>query len=139
LLLKTLPHIFANDISPIKQDEALATYAPNITRDLEKINWHDTHELVYNKIRGLRPWPVAYTTLNNEQIKVWLSEKDANTYKGQPGEIVAVTDEAIIVACGDGKAVRLTEVQPAGSRRMAVENYLHGAQDEVKKGIILGD
>src|SRR5690625_4445726 len=139
LLLKTLPQIFADDIHPVKQDEQLVTYAPNITRQLEKINWEDSYEEVYNHIRGLRPWPVAYTTFNDQQMKVWWGEKDGNTYKGQPGEIVEVTDDAIVVVCGDQRAIRLKEIQPAGSRRMDVSHYLHGAKEQVKKGIILGD
>lgn len=139
LLLKTLPQIFSNDINPVKQDEQLVTYAPNITRELEKINWQDSNEKVYNHIRGLRPWPVAYTIFNGQQMKVWWGEKDGNTYNGQPGEIVDVTDESIVVVCGNKKAIRLKEIQPAGSRRMAVSNYLHGAKEQVKKGIILGD
>ncbi|HLS07142.1 MAG TPA: methionyl-tRNA formyltransferase [Bacillota bacterium] len=139
LLIDTLPDIFSRSIQPVKQDEQLATYAPNITRELEKINWQDSQENVYNHIRGLRPWPVAYTTLDGEQMSVWSGEKDNTTYQASPGEIVQITEDAIIVACGDQKGIRLTEIQPAGKRRMAVTNYLHGAKEQVKKGIILGN
>src|SRR5690625_894234 len=139
LLLKTLPNIFSGNIHPIKQDEQLATYAPNITRDLEKINWHDSRDDIYNHIRGLRPWPVAYTTFQGQQMKVWSSEKTTQSYEGKPGEIVELTAKAIIVQTGDGQALQLTEIQLAGRRRMTVQNYLHGAQDQVEIGMVLGD
>lgn len=138
LLIETLPKIFSGDIDPKQQDESLATYAPNITRQLEEINWQHSHEEVYNHIRGLRPWPVAYTTLENEPLKVWWGEKDGNTYDGVPGEIVEITDDAIIVVCGDQRTIRLKEIQPAGRRRMKVSQYLHGAKEDIRKGVILG-
>lgn len=139
LLIETLPDIFSQSIHPVKQDDQLATYAPNITRDLEKINWHDSQENIYNHIRGLRPWPVAYTTLDGEQMNIWSGEKDDTSYQATPGEIVQITEDAIIVACGDQKGIRLTEIQPSGKRRMAVTNYLHGAKEQIKEGIILGN
>lgn len=139
LLLETLPKIFTHKIEPIPQDEQLATYAPNITRSLEKINWHKTHDEVYDHIRGLCPWPVAYTTLNREPLKVWWAEKDSNTYDGKPGEIVDLMEDAIVVVCGNQRAIRLKEIQPAGRRRMKVSQFLHGAREEIKVGLILGD
>src|SRR5699024_4426766 len=57
LLKETLPKLFSGDITPIKQDEEHSTFAPNITREQEKIDWSKDHEAVYNKIRGLHPWP----------------------------------------------------------------------------------
>src|SRR5690625_3731406 len=64
LLKATLPAIFSRQINPQKQDNTLATYAPNISREQERIDWSKSNEAVYNKIRGLHPWPVAYTTYN---------------------------------------------------------------------------
>src|SRR5699024_10210477 len=70
LLSETLPTIFNKTNESIKQDESLATFAPNISRELERINWQNDHETVYNHVRGLHPGPVAYTTYHNERMIV---------------------------------------------------------------------
>lgn len=139
LLVETLPSIFDQTIRPVKQKEELATFAPNITRKDEKINWQKTSREIFNQIRGLRPWPGAYTLYKGERIKIWKSKMDSNKYNGKPGEIIQkVPEEAIIVKCGDEHAIRITEIQPAGSKRMKVSEFLRGAKDHLNKGEILG-
>ncbi|HLS35120.1 MAG TPA: methionyl-tRNA formyltransferase [Bacillota bacterium] len=139
LLMETLPKLFENSITPIKQNEAEATFAPNITRDIEKIHWSKTSEEVYNHIRGLRPWPVAYTTYENNNIKIWKAQVIDKTFTGEAGEIVDVKDEYFTVVCGDGKGVIITELQPAGSRKMSTGDFLRGSGSNIKKGIVLGE
>lgn len=140
LLIETLPKLFANELSPTKQNELDATFAANITRKDEKIEWSKNHIDVYNQIRGLRPWPVAYTTKEKKQMKIWAAELDETTYDHNPGEIVKIIDnESFIVVCGNQKAVRITEIQPAGRTRMTVAEYLRGSPDRIKVGSILGD
>lgn len=136
LLIETLPKIFSNKINPVKQDEDLATFAPNITRNDEKIDWSKSHDEIYNHIRGLRPWPVAYTTYNGERMKIWWATKVEETFKNsEPGEIVQIDDnESIIIACGNNKGVKLKEIQPAGKRRMSVEQFLRGAAHLIEIG-----
>lgn len=139
LLEKTIPKLLNRSIQPIPQDEKKATYAPNITRKDEKINWSSANIDVYNQIRGLRPWPVAYTTLEGLRMKIWSSMLDDHTYEGTPGEIVKVSENSFTVLCGNGKGVTITEIQPAGRRKMAVEDYLRGSQNEQLLGKILGE
>lgn len=139
LLLETLPKLFAGEIHPVKQKEEEATFAPNITRDVEKIDWMKSSEEVYNHIRGLRPWPVAYTTYDEKLMKIWRAELLDKKLTGKAGEIVSVDETSFTVACGDGKGVIITEIQPAGRRRMFVEDYLRGAKDRIKIGKILGE
>lgn len=139
LLLDTLPKLFANKLSPTKQDETQSTFAPNITRDVEKIDWNQPNNSIYNHIRGLRPWPVAYTMYERQPMKIWWGEVDNSSYKGEAGEIVSINDDSFTVVCGNQKGIRITEIQPAGRTRMTVGDYLRGAQDRIKKGIILGD
>lgn len=134
LLVKTLPSIFAKTNERIEQNEAEATYAPNITREQEKINWQETNERVYNHIRGLHPWPVAYTTFQNERMKIWWGEMDDHTYEGEVGEIVTVTEDYFTVLCGDGKGVRITDIQLAGRKRMLVKDFLRGNKEAIKVG-----
>ncbi|HLR62170.1 MAG TPA: methionyl-tRNA formyltransferase [Lentibacillus sp.] len=140
LLADTLPEIFAQNITPESQDESLATFAFNIKRDQERIDWQNPHDVIYNHIRGMHPWPVAFTTYDGGQMKIWWGEMDNHTYKGSPGEIVDIVDnEAFVVVCGNQKGLRITEVQPAGKKRMTVSQYLQGSPDRIKTGIVLGD
>lgn len=134
LLINTLPEIFKGTNARIKQDEAKATYAPNITRELERINWERSHEEVFNHIRGLRPWPVAYTLHEGKRVKIWRADKNPVAFAGEPGEIVAVGIDYITVRCGDGNAVNITEIQPAGKKKMQVATFLRGNPQAFKRG-----
>ncbi|HEY4600357.1 MAG TPA: methionyl-tRNA formyltransferase [Cerasibacillus sp.] len=140
LLLDTLPELFKNNIEATPQDETKATFASNINRADEKINWENSHIDVYNQIRGLHPWPVAFTKYNNKTMKIWWAQLDEKTYDCQPGEIVDVVDEeAIIVGCGNQKAIRITELQPAGKKRMTTKEFLLGYSDQIKMGTKMGE
>lgn len=140
LLLQTLPQLFSKKLAPIKQDESKATFASNIRRQQEKVDWTKTSLEIYNHIRGLRPWPVAYTTYESKPLKLWWGEVDHNEYKGRPGEIVEIIDEEkIVVVCGDNKAIQLTEIQPSGKTKMKVVDYLRGSADRIGLGTILGE
>lgn len=138
LLLETLPKLFAGNIEPIKQDEEKATFASNIRREQERIDWSCSDEEIFNHVRGLRPWPVAFTTYEGQNMKIWSGERDGQDYEGQPGEIIRVEEDAMTVICGNGKGLRITEFQPAGKKRMTVKDYLQGAKDRLKTGAVLG-
>jgi len=140
LLLTTLPKLFASELAPIKQDETKATFAANIKREQEKVDWNQTNLEVYNQIRGLRPWPVAFTTYEGKTMKLWRGELDDQEYSGQPGEIVEIIDkESFVVICGNQKGIKLTEIQPAGSKKMTVSEYLRGSTDRIKLGYKMGE
>jgi len=139
LLMDTLPKLLKGEITPIKQEEAEATFAPNISRGLEKIDWHKSSREVYNHIRGLRPWPVAYTVYEGKNMKIWAADLRAEELSGKAGEIVDIAEDSFTVVCGDGKGVKITEIQPAGSRKMSVEQYLLGSKDRIKTKMILGE
>lgn len=134
LLMDTLPHIFNRTNKRLVQDEAKATYAPNISRELEKINWNSPHGDVYNHVRGLRPWPVAYTLHEGKRMKIWQAEKNDQMFDGAPGEIVKVGDDYFTVVCGDQHAVNITSIQPAGKKQMSVEQFLRGNPSAIKLG-----
>src|SRR5699024_7514899 len=139
LLLETLPRLFQNAIVPQQQDESKATFAANLTRDDEKIDWSKSHEAVYNHIRGLNPWPVAFTLYEGQPMKIWWGEKENVKYDASPGEIVYVTDDAFTVACGNGYGIQITEIQPAGKKKMTVGDFLRGDRSRLKPGMKLGD
>ncbi|MFL6562549.1 MAG: methionyl-tRNA formyltransferase, partial [Bacillus sp. (in: firmicutes)] len=83
LLSETLPLLLEGQLTPRPQNNNEATFASNIKREQEKIDWAKTGEEIYNHIRGLNPWPVAFTTLNGQVLKIWRAKK----VEGQRGEV----------------------------------------------------
>lgn len=126
LLAETIPRLEKGLVVPRPQNHQEATYAPNLTREDEVLDWSRPANEVYNHIRGLHPWPVASTTLEGQNWKIWWAEPLERNSPAEPGQVLEVSAEGILVACGTG-AVRLTEIQPAGKRRMYVAEYLRGA------------
>ena len=130
LLKRTLPTIFNGTNDSIVQDDSLATFASNISREDERIDWTEDAQTIHNHIRGLSPWPVAYTTMDGKNLKLWRSEIVENV-KGEPGEIIETTKDAIIVATGSEDGVALTEIQLAGKKRVKTRDYISGLQSKI--------
>ena len=130
LLKKTLPTIFNGTNDSIVQDDSLATFASNISREDERIDWTKDAQTIHNHIRGLSPWPLAYTTMDGKNLKLWRSEIVENV-KGEPGEIIETTKDAIIVATGSEDGVALTEIQLAGKKRVKTRDYISGLQSKI--------
>ncbi|QQK78337.1 methionyl-tRNA formyltransferase [Salicibibacter cibarius] len=141
LLRHTLPAIAAGTVMPEPQEEGGVTYAPNLSRGQERIDWQKPAEAVYNQIRGMNPWPVAYTHWGDERLKIWRAARVNERYpQKKAGEIVRVdADEGIIVACGDGHGLSLQEVQPAGKKKMAVGDFLRGRGQSLEAGEVFGN
>lgn len=138
LLAETLPKLLAGEITPIPQKDEEATFAPNLKRSDEKIDWSTSGEEVYNKIRGLNPWPVAFTLYQGNVMKVWAGKKVTKTKEAAPGTIVEITDQGPIVATGNDTYIQLTEVQPAGKKKMDIGQFLRGAGSKMQVNEILG-
>lgn len=139
LLSETIPQLLEGKLTPEKQDESLATFAPNIKREQEKIDWTKTGEEIYNHIRGMHPWPVAYTTMNGTVMKVWWGEKHATTKEATPGEIIEKERDGFIVATGNGTAIKITDLQLSGKKRMTGEQFINGSGSNVELGTRLGE
>ncbi|MGG3270610.1 methionyl-tRNA formyltransferase [Priestia aryabhattai] len=135
LLSETIPSLVKGEITPVKQNDGEATFASNIKREQEKIDWARTGEEIYNHIRGLHPWPVAYTTADGQVMKIWWGEKVSAS--GKPGTVLSVEEDGFVVATGNETAIKVTELQPAGKKRMDAAQYLRGTSVEV--GTVLGD
>ncbi|MFK2824946.1 methionyl-tRNA formyltransferase [Bacillus sp. B190/17] len=127
LLSETLPRLIEGKTNPVKQDESKATFASNIKRDQEKIDWSKTGEEIYNHIRGLHPWPVAYTTLDGQVMKIWWGEKVQAVKRAEPGTIIEIAEDGFVAATGSQTAIKITDLQPSGKKRMSAEQYLRGA------------
>jgi len=138
LLSATLPKLIAGELVSIPQDDEKATFAPNIKREQEKIDWSASGEDIYNKVRGLNPWPVAYTTLQDKVLKVWKAEKVVSDAQAVPGEIIKREEDGFIVQTGNETAIKITELQPAGKKKMTSFDYLRGAGSQLQVGEQLG-
>jgi methionyl-tRNA formyltransferase len=138
LLADTLPKLLNGELTSIPQKEEEATFAPNIKRAQEKIDWGKSGEEIFNHIRGLNPWPVAYTTWKETVLKVWKSEKVSSQKLGSPGKVIAIEKDGILVSTGNETAIKITELQPAGKKRMATQQYL-SSTEIIGVGDQLGD
>ena len=139
LLSETLPKLLNGELNPIKQNEEKATFAYNIKREQEKIDWSKTGEEIYNHIRGLNPWPVSYTTFDGKVVKIWNSKKVKHAKSEEPGTIIRLEEDGIVVASGNDTAVKITELQPSGKKKMPAEQFLRGAGSNLTAGGRLGD
>ncbi|KAF0820311.1 MULTISPECIES: methionyl-tRNA formyltransferase [unclassified Cytobacillus] len=139
LLSDTLPKLLNGELNPIRQNEEEATFAYNIKREQEKIDWSNTGEEIYNHIRGLNPWPVAYTTFEGKVIKIWNSKKIRHAENHDPGTIIRLEEDGIVVAAGNETAVKITELQPSGKKKMPAEQFLRGAGSNLTDGSRFGD
>jgi methionyl-tRNA formyltransferase len=139
LLSETLPKLLAGEVTPIPQNNDEATFAYNIKREQEKINWSKTGEEIYNHIRGLNPWPVAFTTLDGQTVKVWRAEKVPGAKGGVPGIIIKNESDGITVSTGDETAIKIKELQPSGKTKMTSEEFYRGAGAKILVGSRLGE
>lgn len=133
LLIKTLPSIIDQTCNREKQDDSMASYAPTLKRADELIDFNKTTLEVFNKIRGLNSWPLAYMILNNEETKILECEKSYGSFDKNPGEITRISKDKIGIKTKDGE-VLITKIKPNGKRAMFVKEYLNGLKDKLEMG-----
>ncbi|HEY0320177.1 MAG TPA: methionyl-tRNA formyltransferase [Pyrinomonadaceae bacterium] len=135
LLSETLNRL--DEIEPRAQDEEKATFAPMLRREDGHIDWALDAGQVERRVRGFQPWPNAFTGYHSRRLVIWRAEA-LHDYErgGVGGEIVEAHGDGLVIACGDGTALRLLEVQPEGKRRMTARDFLNGAH--VRAGERLG-
>lgn len=127
LLLKTLPSIFDGTNNRYKQDESEVTFAYNIKREEEKLDFNKTALEVHNHIRGMYPFPVSYTTLKGEVLKICES-KIGDKKKGEAGEIISINNDSFGVMCSD-REILITRVKPAGKKEMSSKDFINGKKN----------
>lgn len=126
LLVETIARLKAGTLLPKPQDSSQATMAPLLKKEDGIIDWTLPATALANRVRGLSPWPGAYTAVpGGDRWTIWRAQALPGPATKPPGAVVAVTNEAIYVATGEG-VLALLELQPANSRRMAVSQYLAG-------------
>lgn len=126
VLKETLMMIVQQKAPRIPQNHQDATYAPLLTKMIEKINWERSAVEIHNLIRGLNPWPGAYCCYQDRVLKIWRSRiHDADIVTTRPGRVVRVTAEGILVETGIG-VIEILEVQPESKRRMLAKDCACG-------------
>lgn len=133
LLKETMPAIIAGTNDSIPQDESLVTFASNITREQERIDWNKSARQIFNHVRGLHPWPVAYTTFDGENVKIYRTSIVDETSKGTPGMMMKMSKNELYVQTGEG-ILSILELQPAGKKKVDVVSFINGNGDKWKVG-----
>jgi methionyl-tRNA formyltransferase len=130
LLLETLPGIISGQINRIVQNEEEVTFAYNISRENEHLDFNKTKVKVFDQVRGLNPWPVSYAILDEEEIKIYevIIGEDIYIEKSN-GEIVKLYKDGIGIKVSDGEII-LKSIKPSGNRKMSVKDYLNGLKDK---------
>ena len=125
LLIETIRRLKAGTLTPRPQDDGQATMAPLLEKEMGQIDWTLPGTEIANRVRGLVPWPGAFTHAGQERWTIWKARALTDPTTAEPGTAVAVTKEAIHIATGRG-LLAVIELQPANSRRMTVQQYLAG-------------
>lgn len=135
LLLEALDQIETATAQRIPQDDSQATYFKVINKEMGNIDFHQPAISIERLIRGLNPWPSAFTFLDGKTLKIWSAAVDFNNTEGQPGEIIEIKKDAIIVKTGEGNLV-IKELQLEGKKRLTADAFLRGCSLTV--GLKLG-
>ena len=126
LCVHTLAELEKGTITPEKQGESPTAYASMLDKKMGNIDWSKSAVVIERLVRGLNPWPSAYTHLDGKTLKIWACDVlPQSASKGESGEILEVTKDAIHVQTGDGILV-LREIQLAGKARMDAGAFLRG-------------
>jgi len=116
-IVHTLENLAQYQSNKTKQNNELANYAAKLTKAEGQIDWNQPAVVLDRLIRGLQPWPVAYTQLGNDVLRVWSAVfADSASGQGEAGEIITIDKHGVTVRCGDGHALRLTQLQWAGGK-----------------------
>jgi methionyl-tRNA formyltransferase len=125
-LEKALKLIEVGEVKAEKQDDSKATFVKPITKEQAKIDWNNTKEVIFNQIRGLNPFPGAYThNEKNENIKIYKSEKLEKEYVGENGTVVEMTKKGPVVKVANG-ALRLLEIKFEGKKLQSGADIVNG-------------
>jgi len=123
-LMAALPGVLYGSLTPVTQDDGLATYAKKLSKEEALIDWQRPAIEIDRMIRAFDPWPMAETRLGGATLRLWGSELPGLTTSAEPGRVVATSKAGIDVATGEG-VLRLTRLQPPGKRAMSAAELLN--------------
>ena len=130
LCVETLKGLEMHTITPVPQGETTTSYAKMLTKELGNIDWTQSAEAIERLIRGLTPWPSAYSNWNGKVMKIWDAKVSNEESDKEPGTIIKVEKDAFLVQTGKG-ALQVSELQIPGKKRMDAGAFLRGYQVEV--------
>ena len=129
LCVKTMEAIENGTAVYTPQDDALATHTGKIQKEMGSIDWSKDAEVIERLVRGLNPWPSAYTRIDDKNLKIWRAKVISHEVKAAPGCILKVTKDELEVQTGNG-VLALLEVQLEGKKRMDAGSFLRGVKIE---------
>jgi methionyl-tRNA formyltransferase len=127
-----------SDLKALPQDESQVTYASKLSKSEALIDWHSSAEELARQVRAFNPWPVAQTTVNGQTLRIWTAQPLTEQTEGTAGTVIRSEKQGIDVACGNG-ILRISRLQPAGSKPMDAAAFLNGRPDMLTPGTQLGD
>lgn len=134
LIVKAISGVKSGEFTKTPQNHDLFTYAPMLSKEMGMINWNDKGENIINLIRGLKPWPSAYTQYKDGIVKIHKARLIDKIKDGKNGEIIKVDKNGIYVNVQD-KTIILEEIQFPGKKKLKVEEYLRG--NSIETGLML--
>lgn len=126
LLVKTVVGLAAGEITAVPQDETLATYAPMLTKDDGRINWNKSAQQIFDLVRGTSPWPGAFTTIGDTVYKLFDMTKTELTSDRPAGTLLSAEKDGFTVVCGDGRVLKIKDIQAPGKKRMPAADFFRG-------------
>jgi methionyl-tRNA formyltransferase len=136
LLLDVVDRLAQGPVVEVAQDDARATYAPKLLKTESPIDWSLPARAIHNRVRGLQPWPMASATLDGLRVLIHRTAVDDVGAGAAAGVVVEARGDVLAVAAGDGKALRILQLQPEGRRTMSVREFLSGRR--ISPGSTLG-
>ena len=129
LIVETLRTLDQGKIQPVAQNNSEATFAPPLKKDDGRIDWSQSAQKIYNRIRGLQPWPGAFTNFRGQKCAIW-GKPVPSAEAREMGALGTLATEAgdLLVACGESTALRLEFVQLEGRKRLAAREFANGAR-----------
>jgi methionyl-tRNA formyltransferase len=125
--LKRLP-----ELTPRPQDDAAATFAPILKKEDGLIDWSQSADAIERRVRGLQPWPNAYTSFNSKGLIIWDAQPALLVTSGiANGEVIVAHRDELVVQCGENTALRVLEVQPEAKRKLAARDFINGMHVKV--------
>ena len=135
LLVEVVDRMAAGPVAETPQDAALATFAPKLDKSESPMDWRLPAQRIHDRVRGLQPWPMASASIEGTRCLIHRTQVAEDPCDSGPGVVVAAEGDAIVVAAGDGRAVRILQVQPEGKRVMTAREFLSGRR--IPRGTIL--
>lgn len=134
-LLNVLPDILSGRAEKIAQDSSNVIFSPTLSREEERLDWNKSAEDMFNQIRGMCPWPGAYTEYKGTRMKIWDSIvcEDESTSL-QPGSVVEASKKNLKIACGDGSVLAIAQIQPSGKSSLTISEFMNGIGKQMTVG-----